>query len=57
MKISASERMYETSLGVSDDMHELFTAVHEPRLWPTETSSPLKSMSAIRGRADRNGSG
>jgi hypothetical protein len=30
MKISASERMYETSLGVSDDMHELFTAVHEP---------------------------
>ena len=45
--------MYETSLGVSDDMHELFTAVHDPRLWPTEKSSPLKSMSAIRGRADR----
>jgi hypothetical protein len=30
MKISATERMYETSLGVSDDMHDLFTAVYEP---------------------------
>jgi hypothetical protein len=41
MKINTTGRTYETSLSVSDEMRELFAAVHEPGYGPTEKSSRL----------------